>query len=63
MLYFFARARIAGRCNSRACAFCLRFVLELRRDDFYPDLLERDDQNDDDEQKEEEESHRSCLPP
>ena len=61
MLYFFARARIAGQRNSRACSFCLLFVL-VRRDDFYPDALERDYQNDDDEQKEEE-YYRSFLPP
>ena len=67
MLYFFARARIAGHHrNARACFFCLLFVLKVRRDDFYPDALEHreDDQNDDDEyEKEEEDDSRSFLPP
>ena len=67
MLYFFARARIAGHHrNTRACFFCLLFVLKVRRDDFYPDALEHreDDQNDDDEyEKEEEDDSRSFLPP
>jgi len=56
---FFAQTQITGQCNSRACCFCLLFVVVLGRNDFYPDALENDDQND----EQEEEYYRSFLPP
>ena len=67
MLYFFARARIAGHHrNARACFFCLHFVLKVRPDHYNPDALQHreDHQNHDDEyEKEEEDDSRSFLPP